>query len=158
MVFYRVHSGGEENRKVFLRIMLPPEKQRVLQNLRRRFSGYTSLFYYLIEKYHIRLRNLSPEKRSSVRKYQMRRGDYRNTGIRVALAVHQFLKDFSDITGFSMSALVGFLLEWENETESQEDREERQGLSVITIRSVRIRHVFSFRMGFVREGMSFAYG
>ncbi|MFN3996091.1 MAG: hypothetical protein ACK4GR_06155 [bacterium] len=71
------------------------------------------MFFYLIVKYNDKLNQLTSLKKTSKKKYQKKTCNYENIGLRVAPAIHQILKNFSDSTGFSISAIVGFLIEWE---------------------------------------------
>lgn len=98
---------------VFLRIMILNSYILKLRNLQNQFQNNTEMFFYLIFKYYQRLYELSQQKSSSKKKYQEVTKNYENIGIRVAPAIHQILKTLSDQTGYSMSAIVRFLIEWE---------------------------------------------
>ncbi|MFN3603762.1 MAG: hypothetical protein ACK4UJ_03500 [Leptonema sp. (in: bacteria)] len=113
MATYSVSSQQSKDNFVFLRVMFYIPKLPNFRELQNQFFSNTDMFFYLIFKYHNRFNELIALKNSSKKKYQEITCNYTNIGIRVSSGVHQILKDLSDVTGYSISALVGFLIEWE---------------------------------------------
>lgn len=110
---YSVSKQQSDQIFVYLRITIFEPYFLHLKQLKQRFTSNSEMFFYLIGKYHYRLNQLIKRKKSSKRKYQEVTNNYLNIGIKVAPAVHQILKDLSDVTGYSISAIVRFLIEWE---------------------------------------------
>lgn len=113
MLTYKVVKNQTDKTYIFLRIMLYQPYMIYLKQLQKKFDTNTQMFFYLINKYCQRFEVLANQKSSSKKKYQKPTKAYRNVGMRVSPAVHEFLKDISDATGYSISALVRFLIEWE---------------------------------------------
>ncbi len=113
MNIYTLPIQQTEQIFVFLRLMFYKPNIQKLRFLQSKFHNNSELFYYLIVKHHTRLKELAIHKSSSKKKYQEITKNYSNIGLRVAPGIHEILKVLSDATGYSMSALVRFLIEWE---------------------------------------------
>lgn len=123
MSLYFVPNQQTSKVFVFLRIMILKTYLRKLSYLQSQFSNNSEMFFYLITKYYERFTELSTHKQSSKKKYQECTKQYSNIGIRVSPAIHQIIKYLSDVTGYSMSAIVRFLIEWESiENNGVQDR------------------------------------
>lgn len=144
MNIYSLPIKQTENTFVFLRVMLYKPYKEKLGLLKSKFTNNSELFFYLILKYHRRLEELVAYKNSSKKKYQEITKNYSNIGLRVSPAVHEILKILSDATGYSMSAIVRFLIEWEflerNDTLNIEGIQNNSSEIVIT--SVNLWHRF----------------
>ncbi len=151
---------------VFLRIMILSHYESKLKKLQMQFTNNTEMFFYLIFKYYQRIDELINQKSSSKKKYQEVTKNYQNIGIRVSPAIHQLLKDLSDQTGYSISAIVRFLIEWEciesqtqNSVPSQSFSEMHQSatFSEIVITRIEIYHWHYIFEEFVAEDLRWGF-
>ncbi|MFN3604967.1 MAG: hypothetical protein ACK4UJ_09685 [Leptonema sp. (in: bacteria)] len=126
MAKYKVPTKQSKETNIFLRIMIYSPYRQKLKKIKKRFKTNSEMFFYLIFKYKVKFDHLVSQKSSSKQKYQPITYNYKNIGIRVAPAIHQTLNDLSYTTGYSISALVRFLIEWEY---SEQDKEKHNFLN-----------------------------
>lgn len=162
---YYVSNQESEEVFVILRIMIYSPYVALLKQLRRKFSSNSEMFFYLISKYYLRLNELAKRKNSSIKKYQEVTNHYLNRGLKVSRRVHQVMKDLSDTTGYSISALVRFMIEWECLNQfSNEVRLDYEPLSEvddsmrIVINGIWIRHRYFIDLELVEEEMIWGFG
>ncbi len=139
-------------------------KFRELQN---QFQSNTKMFFYLITKFNSQLNQLCNEKSSSKKKYQTKNKQYSNIGIRVSPAIHQALKDISDATSYSISAIVRFFIEWEEGSQGsnkeigdvviKKDSASRNHEQEIVITEISFHHRFDIGMQVVQENFNFGF-
>ncbi|MFN3603137.1 MAG: hypothetical protein ACK4UJ_00335 [Leptonema sp. (in: bacteria)] len=113
MAIYTIPKEQKKDTFVYLRIMVYTPYLFYLEEIKNRFSDNTEMFFYLSKKYKQKFKELAAQKSSSKKKYQEVTCEYTNLGIRVAPSIHQILKNISDATGYSISAIVRFFIEWE---------------------------------------------
>lgn len=161
MTTYTVPIEQSEKTFVFLRIMIYRPYLRKLKELQNQFKNNTEMFFYLIAKFNSRFNQLANEKNSSKKKYQITTNQYCNIGIRVAPAIHQTFKDISDATSFSISALVRFLIEWEEISNQNVTFNQDEGIvffrQEIVITEISIHHKFDIDSKIVIEEFSFGF-
>ncbi|MFN3604042.1 MAG: hypothetical protein ACK4UJ_04965 [Leptonema sp. (in: bacteria)] len=154
---YKVKKEQKEE-SFILRIMIFQPYLLYLKQLQNSFNSNTEMFFDLISKFQAKIDKLTSQKTSSKKKYQEIANNYANIGIRVSQAVHQILKDFSDVTGYSISALVRFLIEWYFFEDSSEENQllfdiaaNSTGSFETVITEVEIYHRFSIKDETVEE-------
>ncbi|MFN3604877.1 MAG: hypothetical protein ACK4UJ_09225 [Leptonema sp. (in: bacteria)] len=150
MVSYKVSYQEGDATFVYLRVMVYSPYINYLKQIRKGYTSNSEMFLKLTEKFIHRINSLTTLKNSSKKKYQQVTCNYQNIGIRVTQAVHQILKDFSDVTGYSISALVRFLIEWEYFNRQPSERHfdvvlngASDNSSMITITEIEINHKYS---------------
>jgi hypothetical protein len=157
------HTENTEqtNNTTILHFMIYIPYKNNLLYLKQNKENFSNLFLFLISKYMERLKKLANIKQSSKKIYQQVCKHYEHQAVRVSQNVHQLLKDVSEMTGYSVSHIIRFLIEWECYRRFDEKvwllrtpLREIDDLFVTTITEVRINHIFYRARELVNEEIS----